>query len=86
MQEPTVTSLLIQFWGSEHLGRLRSIFVAGMVFASGLAPATFGIMLDPGISFTGILIMMIVMVCIGFLLAWGPLTRQVREQRREVRP
>ncbi len=85
MQEPTVTSLLIQFWGSEHLGRLRSIFVAGMVFASGLAPATFGILLDLDIPFTSILIMMIVMVCIGFLLAWGPLTRQVRAQRKEAR-
>lgn len=81
MQEPTVTSLLIQFWGSEHLGRLRSIFVAGMVFSSGLAPATFGILLDFDIPFTSILIMMIVMVSIGFLLAWGPLTQQVHAQR-----
>ncbi|MCK0743893.1 MFS transporter [Chromohalobacter nigrandesensis] len=81
MQEPTVTSLLIQFWGSEHLGRLRSIFVAGMVFSSGLAPATFGLLLDAGITFTSILMMMIAMVCIGFVLAWGPLTQSLHAQR-----
>lgn len=80
MQEPTVTSLLIQFWGSEHLGRLRSIFVAGMVFSSGLAPATFGLLLDAGITFTTILMLMIAMVSVGFLLAWGPLTRSLHAQ------
>ena len=59
MQEPTITSLLIQIWGSRNLATLRSVFAAGMVFSSGLAPAVFGLLLDAGIAFTTILLLMV---------------------------
>ncbi|KXS38152.1 MFS transporter [Modicisalibacter sp. 'Wilcox'] len=79
MQEPTVTSLLIQLWGSDNLAKLRSVFSAGMVFASGLAPAFFGVLLDAGVAFVTILALMAAMVTLGWLLAWQPLKEAARQ-------
>lgn len=83
MQEPTITSLLIQLWGSRNLATLRSVFAAGMVFSSGLAPAVFGLLLDAGIAFTAILLLMAAMVAIGWLLAWQPLQEAARGVSRQ---
>ncbi|WP_136069313.1 MFS transporter [Modicisalibacter radicis] len=83
MQEPTITSLLIQIWGSRNLATLRSVFAAGMVFSSGLAPAVFGLLLDAGIAFTTILLLMAAMVAMGWLLAWKPLQEAARGISRE---
>ncbi len=78
MQEPTITSLLIQLWGSDNLATLRSVFAAGMVFSSGLAPAAFGVLLDAGVAFTTILLLMVAMIVVGWLLAWQPLNQAAR--------
>ncbi|WP_162500837.1 MFS transporter [Modicisalibacter coralii] len=78
MQEPIVTSLLIQLWGSDNLARLRSVFTAGMVFSSGLAPAFFGVLLDAGVAFVTILALMAAMVAAGWLLALKPLKEAAR--------
>lgn len=78
MQEPTVTSLLMQIWGSEHLGKLRSTMVSCMIFSTGVAPMSFGLLLDSGVSFTTILGLLIAMVAVGIALAWAPLGRTIR--------
>ena len=39
-QELIVSGLLIQLWGAEHLGRVRSALSGAMVFSSGIAPAS----------------------------------------------
>ncbi|ALM52698.1 MFS transporter [Halomonas huangheensis] len=61
-QEPIATSLLARLWGTEHLGRLRAALSACMVFATGIAPAVLGVVLDLGISFIDVLIGMLVLL------------------------
>jgi len=82
MQEPTVTSLLMQIWGSEHLGKLRSTMVSCMIFSTGVAPVSFGLLLDAGVSFKTILILLIAMLLVGIVLAWAPLGRTIRATER----
>lgn len=69
MSSPVVDSLLVVLWGREHLGRVRSVKSALMVFSTGLAPAVLGFLIDDGVSFAAILIGMLVFMLLGWLLA-----------------
>jgi predicted MFS family arabinose efflux permease len=66
MQEPVVNSLLVSLWGGENLGRVRSTLSACMVFATGIAPALLGFLIDWDISFQRILLGALA----GLVLAW----------------
>lgn len=66
MQEPVVNSLLVNLWGGENLGRVRSTLSACMVFATGIAPALLGFLIDWDISFQHILVGAVV----GLIIAW----------------
>lgn len=69
MSSPVVDSLLVVLWGRQHLGRVRSVKSALMVFSTGVAPAILGFLIDDGISFIAILIGMLVFMLFGWLLA-----------------
>ncbi|MDX1572753.1 MAG: MFS transporter [Methylophaga sp.] len=71
MSSPVVDSLLVVLWGRQHLGRVRSVKSALMVFSTGVAPAILGFLIDDGISFIAILIGMLVFMLFGWLLAQG---------------
>lgn len=78
MSSPVVDSLLVVLWGREHLGRVRSVKSAFMVFSTGLAPALLGFLIDGGVKFEAILLGMLVFMCGGWILAWAP----IREAQR----
>ncbi len=65
MQGPILDSLLVHLWGSQHLGRVRSVKSACMVFSTGLTPALLGWLLDTGVHFQTLLVWM----CLGSILA-----------------
>ncbi|MDT8309845.1 MAG: MFS transporter [Methylophaga sp.] len=71
MSSPVVDSLLVILWGREHLGRVRSVKSALMVFSTGVAPAILGFLIDDGVSFIAILMGMLVFMLLGWLLAQG---------------
>ncbi|AFJ01826.1 arabinose efflux permease family protein [Methylophaga frappieri] len=69
MSSPVVDSILVEIWGRENLGRVRSVKSALMVFSTGIAPAILGVLIDNGIRFQSILIGMLTFMLIGWLLA-----------------
>jgi predicted MFS family arabinose efflux permease len=73
MSSPIGDSLLVRLWGREHLGQVRSLKSAFLVFSTGLAPAFLGYMLDAGVRFQSILIGMLVILVIAWLMAQGPI-------------
>ena len=61
-----------EYFGTRHLGSIRAMSVAVMVFASGVGPAATGILIDRGISFDTQLVWMagiVVLASLVFLLA-----------------
>lgn len=79
MSSPVVDSLLVAIWGRQHLGRVRSVKSAMMVFSTGLAPAILGYLIDAGVNYHAILVGMLVFLLAGWLLAQGPI-HQVSKQ------
>lgn len=75
---PVGDSLLIRLWGREHLGRVRSLKSAFLVFSTGITPAMLGYLLDIGVSFQKILLGMLVFLIVACLLAQQPI-RQARQ-------
>ena len=73
MSSPVVDSLLVVLWGREHLGRVRSVKSAFMVFSTGLAPAVLGFLIDGGVQFEAILLGMLIFMFAGWLLALTPI-------------
>jgi len=53
-------AMLAEIYGTEIIGRVRSVFITVMVFSTAIGPVVFGIFLDAGVSyatiFTGVLI------------------------------
>jgi hypothetical protein len=47
-------ALWAELYGLRHLGAIRALGQAAMVFSTGLAPAIMGLLLDTGISFGAI--------------------------------
>ena len=47
-----------EFYGVKHLGSIRALVVAASVFASAAGPGLTGYMIDAGIPFPGILVVM----------------------------
>lgn len=47
----TVGAMWAELYGTEHLGSIRSLSVAGMVFSSALGPGLTGVLIDAGIPF-----------------------------------
>ena len=80
MSSPVVDSLLVVLWGREHLGRVRSVKSALMVFSTGLAPAVLGFLIDGGVQFEAILLGMLTFMILGWLLALSP----IREAQKQV--
>jgi len=75
---PVGDSLLIKLWGKEHLGRVRSLKSAFLVFSTGITPALLGFLMDQGIRFQTILIGMFVYLLIAWLLAQSPIRQAAR--------
>jgi len=61
-----------ELWGTRHLGAIRSVGQALMVFATALAPWTFGLMVDGGITVGGLAWINMGHVGIASLLAFLP--------------
>jgi len=75
---PVGDSLLIKLWGKEHLGRVRSLKSAFLVFSTGITPALLGFLMDQGIRFQTIFIGMFVYLLIAWLLAQSPISQAAR--------
>lgn len=75
ISNPVGDSLLVRLWGKEHLGRVRSLKSAFLVFSTGITPALLGFLLDAGVHFQSILIGMLIFLIISYLLAQSPIRR-----------
>lgn len=73
MSSPIGDSLLVRLWGREHLGQVRSLKSAFLVFSTGLAPAFLGFMIDAGVQYQSILLGMLVFLVITWVMAQGPI-------------
>lgn len=73
MSSAVADSLLIKLWGKAHLGRVRSLRSAFLVFSTGICPALLGFLLDANVHFQHILLGMLVFVIIAWLLAQIPI-------------
>lgn len=80
MSSAVADSLLVDLWGRERLGRVRSLRASLLVFSTGIAPALFGLLIDAGIRFQALLVGMLVFLITAVLLAQSP----IREARRHV--
>jgi MFS family permease len=49
---PVKTALLAEFYGTENLGGIRSIFATLMVLSTAISPALFGYLIDSGFTFS----------------------------------
>lgn len=79
LSTPVGDSLLVRLWGKEHLGRVRSLKSAFLVFSTGITPALLGYLLDAGVRFQSILIGMLVFLIVSCLLAQSPI-REAQQQ------
>lgn len=75
ISSPVGDSLLVQLWGKEHLGRVRSLKSASLVFSTGITPALLGFLLDAGVHFQSILAGMLVFLIVTCLLAQSPISQ-----------
>jgi MFS transporter, DHA1 family, purine base/nucleoside efflux pump len=75
---PVGDSLLIKLWGKKHLGRVRSLKSAFLVFSTGITPALLGFLLDHDIPFQTILIGMFLYLVLAWLLAQSPIRQAER--------
>ncbi len=70
-----IGALWAEIYGTRHLGAIRALAVAAMVFATGLSPGVMGGLLDLGIGLdTQILVMAVYTLAAAALflaLAWG---------------
>ncbi|MDH5357273.1 MAG: MFS transporter [Gammaproteobacteria bacterium] len=73
MSSAVADSLLVKLWGKEHLGRVRSLRSAFLVFSTGIAPALLGFLLDSNVQFQSILLGMLVFLSIALVLAQSPI-------------
>jgi len=73
MSSPIGDTLLVRLWGRDHLGQVRSLKSAFMVFSTGIAPAFLGFMIDAGVRFQSILLGMLCFLVIAWLLAQAPI-------------
>jgi len=79
MSSAVADSLLVTLWGKKHLGRVRSLRTAFLVFSTGICPALLGFLLDANVHFQTILFGMLVFVLLAWLMAQVPI-RQARQQ------
>lgn len=80
MSAPVVDSLLVALWGREHLGRVRAVKSALMIFTTGLAPAVLGFLIDAAVTFETILLAMLLFMIAGWFMALAPI-RQAQQTR-----
>lgn len=73
MSSPIGDTLLVRLWGRDHLGQVRSLKSAFLVFSTGIAPAFLGFMIDAGVTFQSILLGMLTFLVIAWILAQGPI-------------
>ncbi|WP_417500010.1 MFS transporter [Methylophaga sp.] len=73
MSSPIGDTLLVRLWGRDHLGQVRSLKSAFLVFSTGIAPAFLGFMIDAGVAFQSILLGMLAFLIIAWILAQGPI-------------
>ena len=73
MSSPIGDTLLVRLWGREHLGQVRSLKSAFLVFSTGIAPAFLGFMIDAGVQFQSILFGMLVFLIVTWVLAQSPI-------------
>jgi len=85
MQGPTTDSLLVALWGTEHLGRVRSVRSSFMVFSTAIAPVVLGFLIDFGTGFRPILFGMLLFTCLAWLLALKPI-RETAATKSETSP
>jgi len=53
---PTINSLWLELYGSQHIGSIRALTHACMVFGTAIGPLVFGHLLDNGVSWNALLI------------------------------
>lgn len=73
MSSPIGDTLLVRLWGRDHLGQVRSLKSAFLVFSTGIAPAFLGFMIDASVTFQSILLGMLTFLVIAWVLAQGPI-------------
>lgn len=78
MSSAVADSLLVILWGKAHLGRVRSLRSAFLVFSTGICPALLGYLLDVNVHFQTILWGMLVFVIITVALAQQPIRQAYR--------
>jgi MFS family permease len=57
-------------YGTLHLGSIKSVTTAAMVFASAIAPVLMGWLIDKGVSMEAMALGSVAYVMLAFILAW----------------
>ncbi|WP_261845136.1 MFS transporter [Aliamphritea ceti] len=65
---PASGVLWVELYGTEHIGAIRALIHACMVFASALGPVSFGVLLDAGMSWSGLLWVSMIWLAVASLL------------------
>ena len=65
---PSVSALWLELYGATHIGAIRALTHACMVFGTALGPAVFGYLLDSGVNWNSLLlgsaVWMILVTCL----------------------
>jgi predicted MFS family arabinose efflux permease len=62
-----------ELYGVRHIGAIKSLASAIMVFASALGPAFMGVLFDAGVSMSVVCLMFALYTVVGTALIWGAL-------------
>ena len=77
---PSVSALWLELYGTEHIGAIRALTHACMVFGSALGPAVFGYLLDAGVNWNSLLLCSALWMAVATLLLIKTNLRTVRFQ------
>jgi len=77
---PSVSALWLELYGTEHIGAIRALTHACMVFGSALGPAVFGYLLDAGVNWNSLLLCSALWMALATLLLIKTDLRTVRFQ------
>lgn len=77
---PSVSALWLELYGTEHIGAIRALTHACMVFGSALGPAVFGYLLDAGVNWNTLLLCSALWMALASLLLIKTDLRMVRLQ------
>ncbi len=79
---PSVSALWLELYGTEHIGAIRAMTHACMVFGTALGPAVFGYLLDTGVTWSTLLTSSALWMLLASLFLFHPNLKMSRIQTK----